>query len=195
MLTNAKEYLIAKFKARWPYETPHYKSVKRVDNKLFEAIMEQFGGYRAFLRRIGRPMPKTNAREEAFIRYSSMVSRWYHVNKWSSLEEYAWAVLEYLDLNNTFIHNFPFPSPKGSYYKLDFFNPWLKARIAIDGVFHQALPRQARLDEAKDAYLEQFGIKTLHLTGRDLHEADLVSTIVRFVLERQNQPGKIPSES
>jgi len=164
--------IIGDFSRRYPRNkpTPHFSKVKKEYPKLFVCIMDRFGGYRSFLRRIKRPMPKTSAKERAFIRYSSNVSLNYYKNNWSSLEELAWCFLINLGLEDFFIHNCPFPSPSGSFYKLDFFSILFKLHISVDGVFHSAIPKQKERDEEKDKYLAKYNIKTIHLTSSDFKD-------------------------
>lgn len=136
--------------------------------------MVKFNGYRAFLRSIKRTMPKTSRKERAFIRYSSQVSRRYYVNCWSSLEEFVFAILAYLGEHGNFIHNFPFPSPKGSFYKLDFYDFERGLIIEVDGVFHTALPTQKIRDQERDKHLESYWNTILHVTSKDFKEPGFV---------------------
>ena len=181
--------IIGDFSRRYPRNkpTPHFSKVKKEYPKLFVCIMDRFGGYRSFLRRIKRPMPRTSAKERAFIRYSSNVSLNYFKNNWSSLEELTWCILEYLDMEEIFVHNFSFPSPKGSYYKIDFFSLDLLARIEVDGIFHSAIPKQAERDKEKDDYFSKFGIVTLHLTSEDFKDLRIVTKkVLNFFNNRLN---------
>jgi very-short-patch-repair endonuclease len=93
-----------------PHHSPRYQKVKKKDPFLYDMIMHRFNGYRAFLKAIKRPMPPTSAKERAFIKYSSNVSKRYYINCWSTLEEYTFAALVLLNEENNFIHNCPFPS-------------------------------------------------------------------------------------
>jgi hypothetical protein len=160
-----------KFNLLFPEKkTPHYATVKKKDPLLYEKIMLRYNGYRSFLRAIKRPMPKTSRRERAFIKYSSEVSRRYYLNCWSSLEETTFAVLALLGEEASFIHNFPFPSPKGSFYKLDFYDFERMLILEVDGVFHTALPNQKARDEEKDKYLRSFGNRVLRLTSANFKD-------------------------
>jgi len=126
-------------------------------------------------------MPPTTAKEKAFIKYSSRASLNYFANEWSSLEETTWAILEKLGANE-YIHNCLFPSPKDSYYKLDFFNPLQQKHISVDGIFHKAITHQSLRDREKDSYLASYGIETLHLVSEDFKDwKRLKEKIRRFI--------------
>jgi very-short-patch-repair endonuclease len=153
-------------------KSPHYTMVKRDHPILFEDIMRLFNGYRSFLAIIHYPMPRTTKAEKTFIKYSSMVSRSYFINCWSTLEELTWSFLEYLNVAERFIHNFPFPSQSGPkyYYKLDFFDSMNLLHLSVDGIFHQAIPTQKDRDLLKDEWLRRYGIDTLHLMSKDFKD-------------------------
>jgi hypothetical protein len=145
-------------------------------------IMRKFNGYRAFLKAIKRPMPPTSRKERAFIKYSGNVSRRYFINCWSSLEESTFGVLVLLGHENDFIHNCPFPSPKGSFYKLDFFDFINLLDIEVDGIFHTAIPGQAERDAERDAYIRSFGIDVLRLTSEDFHDLRIINRkVAQFI--------------
>lgn len=166
--------------------SPRYQKVKKLDSFLYSEIMRIFNGYRAFLRAMKRPMPPTSKKEWAFIRYSSRVSRRYYENCWSSLEEITFCLLELTLPDNDFIHNFPWPSPKGSFYKLDFYSPRLHKVIEADGIYHTALPTQRILDAAKDAYLKTFNVKVLRLNSNDFNNLpSAIKKVRRFLYDQQ----------
>jgi len=162
--------------------SPRYQRVKKQDPFLYGMIMRKFNGYRAFLKAIKRPMPPTSRKERAFIKYSGNVSRRYFINCWSSLEESTFGVLTLLDRENDFIHNFPFPSPKGSFYKLDFFDYVNLLDIEVDGIFHTAIPGQAERDAERDVYIQSFGIDVLRLTSQDFHDLRIIlNKVAQFI--------------
>jgi len=175
------------FSEYYPYtsKTPHYRTVKSKHPYLFNLIMKQFGGYRAFCRATNRKYPKTSAREAAFIKLSSAASRRWHYNNWSSLEEITWAILESFNVADEYIHNCPFPSPKGRWYKLDFFNPFTMKVIEVDGPFHR-IQTNKKLDQLKDKWLASFGITVLRLTLKDFKNWNIIIDKLLYLIQPSN---------
>jgi len=165
-----------------PHHSPRYQKVKKKDPFLYDMIMHRFNGYRAFLKAIKRPMPPTSAKERAFIKYSSNVSKRYYINCWSTLEEYTFAALVLLKEENNFIHNCPFPSPKGSYYQLDFFDFDRMLLIEVDGIFHTAIPGQKERDAERDKYIGSFGIRILRLNSNDFKDLSHLPHIINLFI-------------
>lgn len=182
-----RKWLIQNFNKYYPKtkRTPKHQTVKKEHSYLYDNIIKRFNGYRSFLRAAKRKMPPTSAKERAFIKYSSNVSRRYFENEWSSLEERAFWALGVLGEEDRFIHNCPFPSPSGHMYKLDFFDIDRKIVIEVDGVYHTALPTQKEKDNEKDAYLEKFGIRVLRLDSNDFKDLRTIhAKISQFIMEK-----------
>lgn len=163
-------------------KTPRYQKVKKDHSYLYGKIIESFNGYRGFLRAAKRKMPATSAKERAFIKYSGNVSRRYYINCWSSLEEYTFAALVLLREENNFIHNCPFPSPKGSFYHLDFFDFDRMLLIEVDGIFHTAIPGQKERDAERDKYIGSFGIRILRLNSNDFKDLSHLPHIINLFI-------------
>jgi len=147
--------------------------------------MKTFGGYRAFCRATHRKYPKTSKAEAAFIKYSSSCSKRWHYNHWSSLEELVWCFLEYLDVARDFIHNCPFPGPKGGRCKIDFYNPFTHKRISVDGVFHKVINSMKEYDRLKDKWYASWGIESLHITSDDFKDwSIIIDKLRKFILPK-----------
>jgi len=167
---KSKQEIINEFKALFN-EAPHYKVLKEKHPALFENIMRNWNGYRAFLRSIKMKAPTPTPREQAFINFSSICAKRYYANgEWSKFEKEIKPIIDKicLDLGLTYEHNFKFPSMKGKgYYKFDFYfffrNEPIKRRIECNGVFHNIGNTKER-DKLIDEYLLKFGIQTLRIT-------------------------------
>lgn len=183
MITDRREFIIGKFNTKWSNKqtSPTYREVKAKDPELFNAIIRRFNGYKSFIRYLGRPMPKSTSRDKSFAKIASKCSNEHHKIGWSNLEIQLWASLVYLDIHTDFIHNFPFPSPKGRYYKLDFYNIEHNLCIEVDGMFHSAIPQQKSHDEFRDRYLKSCGVTILRLSGNDIVNQDFIQNLKSFL--------------
>lgn len=179
MLLKNKDFLISKFNTLWPDQSlsPTYKEVQSRNSTLFNAIINRFGSYSSFLRRLKRPIPKN----KSFTNISSKCSNRHHHTGWSTLEEKVWSVLVYLGVATDFVHNCPFPSPSNHHYRLDFYNIDYNLCLEVDGLFHKILPSQKARDNRRDEYLESCGIFTLRLSGDDISNPNFIQNLQSFL--------------